>query len=722
MFEYSTEIKNIPKSWTVVHSDSTDTGGEPVRRFYQSPEELVSTELVLGNNRTLYDLFESAKKEYGDMLLFGRRTLLNIIKEEKKLPGPNNTERIKTFSYNTYSDYKWISQEQVWEQTGYIGRGLADKDRGAGVEEKDVLMIFAPTSQEWMLMAMACVRQNIVIATGYETLGEEMLTYCATTSKSKSIYCRIDWFPKVVNLALKSPNIKSVIYFGDDEYEKHDTELREQIEQSIQKIKDAGLKVISLKELEAIGKDKSGEDPQSLDRRPSPDDLAMIMYTSGSTGVPKGVLMKHKNFCALVGGIQKAYWGLFNKDDVLLGYLPLAHILEFAVEITVLSLGMKVGYGTPRSLVTSSVRNCLGDLQALRPTIMAGVPQVWNGIVKEIKNQLQNKGKLTNYLFEAALSSKWEKFQKNPMCSNNLFERIIFSKARDIVGGQLRLALSGGAPISNEVQKFISCVLFTLVQGYGMTETCGVISIQRPENFVLGTAGVLLPSLEAKLVSVPELGYHSEQGKGELWIRGPSTSIGYLQPSESDSAVDNIGADPIPDTFTEDGWVKTGDICMWAEDGQLKIIDRKKNVVKMENGEYIALEKLESIYSVCKYATAVCINARSDQQQPIAMISIDDKLMSRLAHDVNPNLSPKSISRHEFLVDNNAIDIVQKEMLKIAKQNNLARAETICNVVIDTEEWSVENQKITAAHKLQRRTIENSLKQRLDVLYNKKSS
>ncbi|OLY77977.1 Long-chain-fatty-acid-CoA ligase 1 [Smittium mucronatum] len=741
MYEVGPNDSN-PSHWTVDYTGSDGSG--QTKRYFKSPDKLVDCEWKLGGNFTLYNTVLRAVEKFSKKECLGKRTLIGIDVVEKKIPKPvpvldkaskrkslvvKLKDRLssekgveyetKKWNYNIMSPYKWMTYEQLWQKTCLISRGLISNE--VNLSPGDIVEMFAPTSSEWLTMFISCMRQSITVATAYDTLGFDGLLFSVNETGAKALFTRIDLIGTATKVACESECLSTIIYFGSGEIDKFDPAVSQTVEQSIELLNSKGKKIFSLEQIIEFGTNyqaptknngKANVDQpesqtfpldESLDVPPSPDSTALIMYTSGTTGKPKGVVIKHRNVCSVIGGIQLAMIDTFRDDDVIIGYLPLAHILEFAVEMAMFSFGLKVGYGSPRTLTTSMVHGCLGDLEELKPTLMAGVPQVWNGIAREITNQINSKGPLISKIFYSALKFKWSRMASNPENANWMHEGYLFSKPKQIVGGRLRLALSGGASISPETQQLLSCLLCPIIQGYGMTESCGVIAIQTLHSFGLTKTGPTIPSLESKLVSVPDAGYDSEKGQGEVWVRGPSISSGYL-----------IDPPNVESTFTKDGWLRTGDIGEWTPDGQLRIIDRLKNLVKMSNGEYIALEQLESAYVTSPYVQNICIHAKSDQTQPIAIVAIDDKLSKRLAACVG--MDPNT-EKSQLVSSESARSAVLKSLLDIAKKNHYVKSQTVSNVVIDQKEWNSDNGMLTAAGKLQRRAVENSLTEQIDEAY-----
>lgn len=252
----------------------------------------------------------------------------------------------------------------------------------------------------------------------------------------------------VARVLPKTPSIKYVIYDGEPSSKVLDSLTAAR----------SDVRVYSIGQLRELGKDKPTEQLEA--RRPKPDSVACIMYTSGSTGSPKGVIITHANLVASVGGVKTLLGHHLTPEDKFLAYLPLAHVLEYIVELIMLFVGISTGYGRVKTLTDASVRNCKGDIAAYRPTIMIGVPAVWESIRKGITAKVQSSGTIRQAIFYGALAAKKRKI---PILS--IFADYIFGSVRAATGGRLRLALTGGAALSHETQEFLSTVLADIIGG-----------------------------------------------------------------------------------------------------------------------------------------------------------------------------------------------------------------------------------------------------------------
>lgn len=283
------------------------------------------------------------------------------------------------------------------------------------------------------------------VATAYDTLGESGLEHSLNEPECVGIFTNAELLPTVARVLQNVPSIRVIIYDG-----KPSSKVLDDL-----KSKRQGLTLLSIDELRKLGKGKTVE-PTS-----KPDEVACIMYTSGTTGPPKGVVITHSNLIASVGAVFHLLGHHLHPTDSLLAYLPLAHILEYIVELALYFVGMTLGYGRVKTLTDASVRNCLGDLREFRPTIMVGVPAVWETIRKGILSKVNAAGTIKKSVFSGALAVK----RANVPGLKHVMDSVVFSAIRQQTGGRLRLALSGGAALSRETQEFLTLALVTILQG-----------------------------------------------------------------------------------------------------------------------------------------------------------------------------------------------------------------------------------------------------------------
>jgi long-chain acyl-CoA synthetase len=364
--------------------------------------------------------------------------------------------------------------------------------------------------------------------------------------------------------------------------------------------------------------------------------------------------------------------------DSLLTYLPLAHILEFVFENASLYWGSTMGYGNPKTLSDTSVRNCNGDIREFKPSVLVGVPAVWETVKKGIIAKVNAGSPVVRGLFWGAL------WAKNALLSTGLpgtgiLDAVVFKKIKEATGGRMKLCMNGGGPVAKETQRFISMAICPMIIGYGLTETTAMGTLQNPLEWTPDAIGAMPASVEAKLVDFPDAGYYATNKphpQGEIWLRGPSIMEGYYK-NDKETA----------EAMTADGWFKTGDIGEWDRNGHLKIIDRKKNLIKTLNGEYIALEKLESIYRSAAVVANICVYADDSKAKPIAIIVPAEPALKKLAASVGV----QGASLEELVHNKKVQSAVLRELQTAGRNGGLTGIEIIEGVVVSDEEWTPQN-------------------------------
>lgn len=396
---------------------------------------------------TIHDVLLYAARTFTTKDAMGWRDIERVIEEQKevtKTVAGTQVKETKTWKYFQLSGYKYISFNGLKDKVEKAACALTH----LGITKGDVFNVYAATSINWRLMAHATAAISGVVATAYETLGEDGLQHSLSEPECKGVFTNAPLLPTLLKVLPRTPTIKLIVYDGAP---------KGTVVDDIRGVR-SDIQIVSLDDFLKIGADNAVD---LTPLAPTKDDLACIMYTSGTTGAPKGVMLTHANIIASVGSIIAIQSDHLSKEDYFLAFLPLAHILEYVVELGLFFVGVTTGYGTVKTLGEASVRNCKGDLAEFRPTLFAGVPAVWETLRKGILGKVSQSSSVRQALFNGAYAAKKYKI---PVLKQ-LADAVVFSKVKAGTGGRLRMALSGGAALSTETQEFISVCVVPVMQG-----------------------------------------------------------------------------------------------------------------------------------------------------------------------------------------------------------------------------------------------------------------
>lgn len=678
----------------------------PRRRTAQKAAALVRP--FDSNANVLTEYLEECVKKYNGRRCMGWRELVEIHTETKKVTkivDGQETKVDKDWTYYEMSPYKYQTYSEVYDTIKEYAHGLAKIGLVPGT---DKLHIFASTSHKWMKTFLAAQHQNLTVVTAYDTLGEQGLTHSLVSTESRAVFTDNALLSALLKSLEKATNVKYIIHSETlDENDKRDGgKLYKEAQEAKEKILKLRPDIEFFSYDDVLGQGK-GSANVPFENLPKAEDISCIMYTSGSTGDPKGVVLTQANILAgITGPSTNASRDLVKPTDRIIAFLPLAHIFEMVFELLAFWWGGCLGYANVKTLTDASCRNCQSDLAEFKPTVMVGVATVWENVRKGIIGKVKQLPYVVQKIFWASFKAK-SSMQLFHIPGSSIFD-IIFKKVKAATGGQLRIVLNGGSPVSRDTQVFISTLICPMLIGYGLTETCANTCVLELNHFEYGVVGSLVGSVTCKLVDVADAGYYAKNNQGEILLKGASITKEYWK-NEKETA----------DAFTEDGWFQTGDIGEWTSNGQLKIIDRKKNLVKTANGEYIALEKLESTYRSNPLVMNICVYADQSKVKPIAMILPNEQhfrsfiLDERLCTEEDLKHKEINLFYHEAKV----IAAVNKSLLATGRSQGLKGIELLQNVVLIDDEWTPQNGFVTSAQKLQRRKILDAYKKEVAKAY-----
>lgn len=430
---------------------------------------------------------------------------------------------------------------------------------------------------------------------------------------------------------------------------------------------------------------------------PKPSDLATICFTSGTTGDPKGVMLTHGNCVADVSGVLQ-HTNLvmeMGPDDVHLSYLPLAHMYERLNMLCFTMHGARVGFYSRDILLL------LDDLQTLKPTIFPTVPRLLNKIRDKVISGVQGS-KIKSFLLNRAFESKLAEVRRGIIRRDSFWDKLVFRKVQAVLGGNVRFISTGSAPLSTEVFDFVRCVFGCLViEGYGQTECTAAATLTLPGDPAAGHVGPPVACNYVKLIDVPEMEYYAKDGKGEVCVKGANVTSGYYKNPEKTL-----------EAFTADGWLRTGDVGIFHENGCLQIVDRCKHIFKLAQGEYLAPERIESIYTKSKYVQQCFVDGNSLKSRCVGIVVPDpDVLLPWAANNGLPS------DMKQLCQDKAVKQVILKDILEIGKQAGLKGFEQVLDIELEPQPFTLEAGLLTPTFKSKRPQLRAHFAKTIAAIY-----
>ena len=574
--------------------------------------------------------------------------------------------RSDTLNYKRDGRWVAISSDELLRRVRQLAAGL----HSLGVRRGDRVAILSESRPEWTMTDAACMFAGAIDVPIYPTLSPSQVRYILRDSGARVLAVQNEEkFVQLKEILAECPAIEQIVMFD----------------------KGGVADGVSLTELEARGKAVELSEPELISnsaRQIAPDDLATIIYTSGTTGEPKGVMLTHAN---LVSNLIDSSGHLsFAKDDSALSVLPLSHVLERVAMYMYLYHGMAAYFAESLDTIGPNLRE-------VRPTIFVGVPRIFEKIYARVKEKSAEKGRLNVAILNwavavgkewARLSTRHQKIPRLLEYKRKIADKLIFSKLRNALGGRIRLLISGGAALPEELALVYIGAGLPIVQGYGLTETSPVITAGVMENNRVGTVGRPIRNVEVRIAA-----------DGEIETRGPNVMRGYYNKPEETRAV-----------FTEDGWFKTGDIGTLDEDGFLRITDRKKELFKTSGGKYIAPQPIEQMIKGSRFVNQVVLIGNG-RNFPAALIVPDWEQVESYAQ----LKAIKVAGRAELCKHPRIIDLFERQIAGLT--SDLAQYERVKKVALLEHELTIEGGELTPTLKTKRRVVDEKYRDVIEALY-----
>ncbi|KZS99134.1 long-chain-fatty-acid-CoA ligase [Sistotremastrum niveocremeum HHB9708] len=590
--------------------------------------------------------------------------------------------------------YTWQSYKQIDQRRRYVGSALEKlfRDGSVGVAgELQSVGVWSQNRPEWQIIDLAVHAYNKVGVSLYDTLGPDAVEYIITHANLTIIFASSQHVPTLLALGSRIPKIKVIVSID---------ELNVQTQNIFSTWgKERGIRVIDFKELEAIGKDNLIPPIPA-----TPQSVVSICYTSGTTSTPKGVVLTHGMLAVSAYAIAHGAGQL--PEPILFSYLPLAHIYERTAELLTIMVGGQIGYFTGDPL------RLLEDAQILKPTYFPSVPRVLTRVY-QLAIQAGDVPGLKGNIFRKARDVKLKKLAATGDPTHPLWDRLVFRKIQAVLGGNLTTVVTGSAPISMEALQFLRIAFCCdVVEGYGMTENCGTCTrTWANDPASLGTVGAPQPCNEIKLIDVPAMNYTSEDKpnpRGELCVRGPNCFTQYYKDPKNTA-----------ETVDAEGWLHTGDIAELDSAGRFKIVDRIKNIMKLAQGEYVALEKIENTYGSCPLVAQIYVHGESLQDHLLAVVVPDPVMLAPVASKVfGKTVTPEDGAELvRASQDENVKRAILEALHNEGRKAKLRGFEMVKRIHVTLDPFTAENGLLTPTFKIRRRDAHAKYKAELDALY-----
>lgn len=557
---------------------------------------------------------------------------------------------------------RWISISSQ-EFCGYVAATANTLDAW-GVNKGDRVAILSENRFEWAVTDFACLQLGAVVVPIYSTLTARQAQYILWDSGAKVLFLSTQQqLDKIFSIRAETA-LERIVVMDDVEAPN----------------------VVRMRFLFQQPSCNRGAHIEARARAISPDDLASIIYTSGTTGIPKGVKLTHGN---LASNIQHSMDGFaIGPGQICVSFLPLSHVTARHADIALLSRGVTLAY-------CPYIEKLPEVLLDIRPHILVAVPRVYEKLHTQVEQAARELPKRAIYRWALAVGRAHQdeilagRVPSSPQWL--LANKLLYSKVRDRLGGNVQLFISGGAPLGKELAEWFAAIGICIHEGYGLTETSPVIALNSPAACKLGTVGRPLANVEVHIAA-----------DSEILVRGPSVFHGYWnQPEETKNAF-------------VDGWFKTGDIGNLDADGFLSVTDRKKDLLKTSGGKFIAPQPIESSLKLNSLiASAVVLGDR--RKFPSVIISPHFPLLEQWARE-----NHISCSSRDELVSHEKVKALYEEMVGRVNRN-LGRHEMLKKILLVPHEFTASDGSMTPSMKIRRKVVEDRYSRQIAELYEDRS-
>jgi long-chain acyl-CoA synthetase len=562
-------------------------------------------------------------------------------------------------------EWRTYSCREVWETSRKIAGGLLQLGVDNAVlepEQQEKIAIISPNRPEWMMADIGVQLTGAVLTPVYPTVSPSDLVYIFNESNVKIVFvANADIYDRFKDALKEIPSLQHVFCFDQLPGVRHWTELTS----------------------------KNASPDEAIINRITKDTLATIIYTSGTTGDPKGVMLTHHNIVSNVEDSMPAFT-FAGTNSRALSFLPLNHIFERMVTYVYLQSGVSVYYA--ESMDTIGL-----NLKEVKPIVFTTVPRLLEKVYERIMNTgMELKGvKRALFFWALDLGKQYDNANKGtPLYRSQLWlaNKLVFKKWREALGGEVKAIVTGSAACQERLVRIFTAANVIIMEGYGLTETSPVISVNRFEsqNRRVGTVGTLIDNVQVKLAE-----------DGEILTKGPNITIGYYKHPE-------LTAEAIVD-----GWLHTGDIGQWVDGRFLKITDRKKEIFKTSGGKYVAPQAIENRMKESPYIEQMMVIG-ADRKFVSAIIVPGFNQLRKYLRDNFPNVSVPD-NNSELIKLPEVLTQVQKQVDKF--NQFFSHPEQVKKIALLADEWTIDTGELTPSLKIKRKVIAQKYEPQIEALY-----